>query len=112
MRAGEEDPACQETTAAGTACGGILKSATISFGQSLVAADLRRAEAAAARCDLLLCVGSTLAVYPAAGLVPIAANCGAVVVIVNGGPTEMDPVADVVVHDSISDVLPLLVNGL
>jgi NAD-dependent deacetylase len=111
VRAGEEDPACREPTSGGTACGGILKSATISFGQSLVAADLRRAEAAAAGCDLLLCVGSTLAVYPAAGLVPIAANRGAVVVIVNGAPTEMDSVADVVVNDSISQVLPVLVNG-
>jgi NAD-dependent deacetylase len=111
VRAGEEDPACQEPTSGGTTCGGILKSATISFGQSLVAADLRRAEAAAARCDLLLCVGSTLAVYPAAGLVPIAANGGAVVVIVNGGPTELDSVADVVVNDSISDVLPVLVDA-
>jgi NAD-dependent deacetylase len=111
VRAGEEDPACEELTTEGSACGGILKSATISFGQSLVAADLRRAEAAAARCDLLLCVGSTLAVYPAAGLVPIAANCGAVVVIVNGSPTEMDAVADVVVNDSISGVLPALVNS-
>jgi NAD-dependent deacetylase len=111
VRAGEEDPTCQELTIEGSVCGGILKSATISFGQSLVAADLRRAEAAAARCDVLLCVGSTLAVYPAAGLVPIAAHSGAVVVIVNGGPTEMDAAADVVVNDSISEVLPALVNA-
>jgi NAD-dependent deacetylase len=111
VRAGEEDPTCREPTAGGTACGGILKSAVISFGQSLVAADLRRAEAAAARCDLLLCVGSTLAIYPAAGLVPIAAHCGAVVVIVNGGPTEMDGVADVVVDGSISEALPALVSA-
>jgi NAD-dependent deacetylase len=110
VRAGEEDPTCRESTARGSACGGILKSATISFGQSLVAADLRRAEAAAARCDLLLCVGSTLGVYPAAGLVPIAARSGAVVVIVNGGPTEMDAVADVVVNGSISEILPALTN--
>jgi len=110
VRAGEEDPTCREPTVEGPACGGILKSATISFGQSLVAADLRRAEAAAARCDLLLCVGSTLAVYPAAGLVPIAAHSGAVVVIVNGGPTEMDAIADVVVNGSISEILPAMVN--
>jgi len=111
VRAGEEDPTCREPAAGGSACGGILKSATISFGQSLVAADLRRAEAAAARCDLLLCVGSTLAVYPAAGLVPIAARSGAAVVIVNGGPTEMDAVADVVVNGSISQILPSLVSA-
>ena len=59
-------------------CGGILKSATISFGQSLVAEDLFRAEEAAAACDLLLAVGSTLAVFPAAGLVPVAVRHGAV----------------------------------
>jgi NAD-dependent deacetylase len=111
VRAGEEDPACREPTVEGSVCGGILKSATISFGQSLVAADLRRAEEAAARCDLLLCVGSTLAVYPAAGLVPIAAHSGAVVVIVNGGPTDMDAIADVVVNGSISEILPALVTG-
>jgi NAD-dependent deacetylase len=80
-------------------------------GQSLVAADLRRAEDAAARCDLLLCVGSTLAIFPAAGLVPIAARSGAVVVIVNGAPTEMDALADVVVNGSISEILPALVSG-
>jgi NAD-dependent deacetylase len=111
VRAGEDDPTCQELTRAGAICGGILKSATISFGQSLIVADLRRAEEAAARCDLLLCVGSTLAIYPAAGLVPIAARAGAVVVIVNGGPTEMDGVADVVVNGSISEILPALVNA-
>jgi len=111
VRAGEEDPTCREPTVEGPVCGGILKSATISFGQSLVAADLRRAEEAAARCDLLLAVGSTLAVYPAAGLVPIAAHSGAVVVIVNGGPTDMDAIADVVVNGSISEILPALVTG-
>ena len=65
--------------AEGAVCGGILKSATISFGQSLVAEDLVRAEEAAAECDLLLAVGSTLAVFPAAGLVPVAVRHGAVV---------------------------------
>ena len=60
VRAGEDDPACLD-------CGGMLKSATISFGQSLVEADLDRAFEAAAGCDLLLAVGSTLSVYPVAG---------------------------------------------
>jgi NAD-dependent deacetylase len=105
VRAGEDDPSC-------TSCGGILKSATISFGQSLVAEDLVRAEEAAAACDLLLAVGSTLAVFPAAGVVPVAVRHGAVLVIVNGGPTEMDALADVVVSGSISDALPALVGGL
>ncbi len=112
VRAGEEDPACTVTLADGAACGGILKSATISFGQNLVAEDLFRAEAAAATCDLLLAVGSTLGVFPAAGLVPVAVRHGAVLLIVNGDPTEMDSLADVVVHGPISDILPALVEGL
>jgi NAD-dependent deacetylase len=112
VRAGDPDPSCREVGAGdGARCGGILKSATISFGQSLVAEDLRRAEAAALSCDLLLAVGSTLAVFPAAGLVPIAVRAGAVVVIVNGSPTDMDSLADVVVNGSISELLPLLVSG-
>jgi NAD-dependent deacetylase len=109
VRAGELDPECRQTTPGGGRCGGILKSGTISFGQSLVAADLFRAEAAAAACDLLLAVGSTLGVYPAAGLVPVAARAGAVVIIVNGGPTELDAMADVVINGSISQCLAELV---
>jgi NAD-dependent deacetylase len=111
VRAGEEDPACVEVLPGGSMCGGILKSATISFGQSLVAEDLARAADAAQRCDLLLCVGSTLAVYPAASLVPMAARSGAVVVIVNGEPTEMDALADVVLNGSISELLPAAVRA-
>ena len=113
VRAGEADPACTAVVSDGDAvCGGILKSATISFGQSLVAEDLFRAEEAASTCDLLLAVGSTLAVFPAAGLVPVAIRHGAVAIIVNGGPTEMDSLADVVVQGSISECLPALVDGL
>lgn len=124
VRAGEEDPACTALRAGvpdggrsegdgvdGEACGGILKSATISFGQQLVAEDLERAEAAALGCDLLLAVGSTLSVYPAAGLVPLATNAGAGVVIVNGEPTGYDDLADAVVRGSISEVLPALVGS-
>ena len=103
VRAGEDDPPCRS-------CGGILKSATISFGQSLVAADLRRAERAALSCDLLLAVGSTLAVYPAAGVVPIAKSAGARVVILNGEATEMDGLADAVVRGPIGEILPVLVG--
>jgi NAD-dependent deacetylase len=114
VRAGEADPTCTATLPGDDAavCGGILKSATISFGQSLVAEDLFRAEEAAANCDLLLAVGSTLAVFPAAGLVPVAVRHGAVAIIVNGGPTDMDGLADVVLRDSISECLPALVEGL
>jgi NAD-dependent deacetylase len=102
VRAGEADPACRS-------CGGILKAATISFGQGLVADDLARADAAARRADLMLAVGTTLGVYPIAGVVPLAKSHGAPVVIVNGGPTEMDDLADVRLEGSISDLLPALV---
>ncbi|HEY1117368.1 MAG TPA: Sir2 family NAD-dependent protein deacetylase [Acidimicrobiales bacterium] len=103
VRAGEEDPACRS-------CGGILKTATISFGQGLVADDLARADAAARRADLMLAVGTTLGVYPIANVVPLAKAHGAPVVIVNGGPTEMDDLADVRIEGSISEALPALVD--
>ena len=106
------EPVHDRVRAGEAVCAGILKSATISFGQSLVAEDLFRAEEAAANCDLLLAVGSTLAVFPAAGLVPIALRHGAVAIIVNGEPTDMDGLADVVLRDSISECLPALVEGL
>ena len=77
-----------------------------------MAEDLFRSEEAAAGCDLLLAVGSTLGVFPAAGLVPVAVRHGAVLIIVNAGPTEMDDLADVVINGSISDVLPAMVAGL
>ena len=104
VRAGEDDPACRT-------CGGMLKSATVSFGQSLFPGDMERAEAAAQECDLLLAVGSTLGVYPAAAIVPVAKRHGARVVIVNGGPTEMDELADAVLYGSISEVLPAITSA-
>lgn len=104
VRQGEEDPPCPR-------CGGILKSATISFGQNLVAEDIERSNMAAATCDVLLAVGSTLAVFPIARVVPIAKQSGASIIIVNGSETEMDGLADVVVNGSISDVLPGIVGG-
>jgi NAD-dependent deacetylase len=105
VRAGEADPACEE-------CGGILKSATISFGQNLDPDVLDRAERAARTCETFLAVGSTLVVYPAAGLVPLAKKAGAALVIVNGEETPYDVIADVVLHDSISQVLPKIVCQL
>jgi NAD-dependent deacetylase len=104
VRGGEDDPACRT-------CGGILKSATISFGQSLVQADLERAERAAMQCDLMLAVGSSLTVFPAAGVVPLAKRMGARVVIVNAEPTPYDDLADAVLSGSISEVLPAIVRG-
>ena len=104
VRAGEEDPPCRS-------CGGILKSATISFGQSLVMDDLARAERVARQCDLLLAVGTTLAVYPIADVVPVAKQHDARIVIVNGEPTAMDHLADIVLQASIADVLPTVVGA-
>lgn len=112
VRRGDGDPHCLEATGEdGQTCGGLVKSATISFGQRLVAADLERADAAARSCDLLLAVGSTLSVHPAAGLVPTAAAAGAAVVIVNGDPTELDRLAHVVVRGPISELLPQVVGA-
>ena len=104
LRGGEEDPPCQH-------CGGIIKSTTISFGQSLDPAVLQQGVEAATDCDVLLAVGSSLQVQPAAGLVLLAARAGAVVVIVNAQPTPYDGMAAAVVRDPISDALPALVAG-
>ncbi len=101
VRGGEEDPACRS-------CGGILKSATISFGQSLVAEDIERAFAAAEACDVLLALGTSLTVQPVSRLVPTAKQAGAAVVILNAEPTPYDGLADAVVAGSISEVLPRL----
>ena len=103
VRSGEEDPPCRT-------CGGILKSATISFGQGLVTEDLSRAERAASRADLLLAVGTTLAVFPIAGVVPVAKRVGARIIILNAEPTAMDDLADAVLRGSISTLLPRLVG--
>lgn len=101
VRAGEADPPC-------LACGGILKSDTISFGQALDPAVIGRALRVAAEADLLLAVGSTLQVQPVAGMVPIAAEAGARVVIVNAEPTLMDPLADIVLRGPIGAILPAI----
>jgi NAD-dependent deacetylase len=98
VRGGDDDPHC-------LACGGILKSDTISFGQALVPEVIDRAMTAAAEADLLLAVGTTLQVQPVAGMVPIAARAGAQVVIVNDQPTAMDSLADVVLRSKIGPVL-------
>jgi NAD-dependent deacetylase len=109
VSAGEEDPLCIQPTADGV-CGGVLKTTTISFGEDLVVQDLSRAERAAISCDLMLAVGSTLSVYPAAGLVPVAKRSGARLVIANADPTDYDPVADVVVRTPLSEALPAIVG--
>ncbi len=104
VRQGEEDLDCPD-------CGGILKSATISFGQSLVQRDLLKADAAAQNCDLMIAIGTTLAVYPIAAVVPAAQRVGAKIAIINAEPTEMDHLADLLIRESISQVLPIVVQG-
>jgi NAD-dependent deacetylase len=101
VRAGEADPPCRD-------CGGILKSATISFGQQLVPEVMERAMQAARESDLLLAIGSTLQVYPVAGAVPRAKAAGARVVIINAEPTQFDDIADAVIQQRIGDVLPVV----
>lgn len=104
VRAGEPDPSCLD-------CGGILKSDTISFGQAMVPEVIERAMQAAQEADLLLAIGSTLQVYPVAGMVPLAKQAGARVVILNLQATPMDDLADAVLHESIGDVLPVLCSA-
>ena len=105
VRRGEADPPCE-------ICGGIIKSDTILFGQNLVARVIEAAMVAAGRSDLILAVGSTLSVYPAANVVPRAKSAGACVIIANGEPTKMDHFADAVLIGSLSDLLPTLCSGL
>jgi len=104
VRAGEEDPKCR-------ACGGILKSDTISFGQQLVPEVIDRAMRVAGEGDLFLSVGTSLQVYPVAGAVEIARDAGAKIVIVNAQPTPFDEVADAVLDRSISEVLPAILGS-
>jgi NAD-dependent deacetylase len=104
VRAGEDDPPCP-------VCGGIVKSDTISFGQSLVPEVIDAAADAAQDCDVLIAAGSTLSVFPAANLVPLAKSNGARVVIVNAEPTAMDRYADAVLLGPLSHLLPELVRS-
>jgi NAD-dependent deacetylase len=101
--AGEDDPPCLR-------CGGIRKSATISFGQRLDNDVLEAAGTAAHECDLFLAVGSSLTVRPAAGLCDVAVAAGASLVVVNAQPTPYDDVADVVLRGPIGEILPALVT--
>ena len=103
VAAGEDDPHCQ-------LCGGMLKSATISFGQDLRTEDLDRAFGAASACDVLLAIGSTLAVFPVANMVPIAQQNKADIIIVNAEPTAMDHLASVVIRGSITEILAIIIG--
>jgi NAD-dependent deacetylase len=105
VRAGEQDPPCRT-------CGGILKSATISFGQNLVPEDMEKSELASSTCDFFLAVGTSLTVYPVAYLPEIALNAGARLVIINSQATPYDDRADAVIREKIGQVLPALVASV
>ena len=102
VRAGEDDPPCRD-------CGGILKSATISFGQALVPEVINRAMEAAAQADLFFAIGTSLQVYPIAGAVQAAQSGGAKIVILNAEETPFDGIADFVSREPIGTILPQLV---
>jgi NAD-dependent deacetylase len=99
VQAGEDDPPCRS-------CGGILKSATISFGQQLVPEVIERAMRAAEEAEVFVSVGTSLQVYPVAGALPAARSAGARIVILNAEPTPMDALADARLSGSISELLP------
>jgi NAD-dependent deacetylase len=99
VRSGEDDPSCRD-------CGGILKSATISFGQNLVPEVIDRAMQAARECDLLIVAGTSLRVYPVAGAVELASKASARIVIVNAEQTPFDGLADAIFREPIGSVLP------
>ena len=104
VRDGEDDPPC-------LGCGGILKSATVSFGQSLDPANVARARDAAVACEVFLAVGTSLTVHPVAALAPLAKRAGARLVVVNAEPTPYDAIADDVVREPIALALPRLVGA-
>ena len=101
--AGEPDPPCRD-------CGGILKSATISFGQNLVPEVIERAMRCAGEADLFFSIGTSLQVYPIAGAVEVAKRSGARLVILNAEETPFDSAADAVFRDPIGRVLPRLLG--
>lgn len=103
VREGDGDPHCE-------LCGGLLKTATISFGQNLVAGDIEAAMQEAEHCDACLAIGSTLSVWPAAGVPARAVHNGVPLVIVNDGATELDAAASVVVSGRAGTVVPALVD--
>lgn len=97
FKVNEEPPECE--------CGGLIKSATISFGQPMPIEPMRRAKAESTSCDLFLAVGSSLVVYPAAGFPAIAKQNGSRLVILNREPTDLDYLADLVLNLEIGPTL-------
>lgn len=99
----EEPPICMD-------CNGLVKTATISFGQAMPVQEMARAEAATLDCDLFIAVGSSLVVYPAAGFPALAKENGARLVILNREATPLDPVADRVIRAEIGETLSATVQ--
>src|SRR6516165_5191152 len=97
-KSGGQAPKCPE-------CDGHIKTATISFGQAMPEEAMRRAEVLSRACDLFLAIGSSLVVWPAAGFPVMAKRNGARLVIINREPTDLDDIADLVIHDDIGTVL-------
>lgn len=91
-------------------CGGVVKTATISFGQSMPQDQMMRANDATLGCDLFISIGSSLVVYPAAGFPGMAKERGAGLVILNRDETELDGIADLVLHDEIGPTLSEVVG--
>jgi NAD-dependent deacetylase len=104
LQHGEEDPEC-------LACGGMLKSDTISFGQSLDAAVLDAAMRAARECEVFIAAGTSLQVNPVASLVPMAWQAGARVIICNADPTPFDDIAEAIVREPLEDCLPFILTA-
>ncbi|MEV5354543.1 Sir2 family NAD-dependent protein deacetylase [Streptomyces sp. NPDC052693] len=105
IEAGEDDPACR-------GCGGILKPATVMFGERLDPVVLGEAAAISKACEVFVAVGTSLQVQPAAGLAGVAADHGARLIIVNAEPTPYDERADEIVREPIGTALPALLRGL
>lgn len=105
VAAGEDDPSCPE-------CGGLVKSSTVSFGQMLFPGVVEAADALLAQSDLVLAIGSSLQVYPAAGLPVTAVDAGAELVIINDEPTPLDSLASLVIRGRAGEELPPAVDGI
>jgi NAD-dependent deacetylase len=103
VEAGDPAPVCER-------CGGLLKPATVSFGQSMPEREMELAVESCYDCDVFLAVGSSLVVYPAATLPELAKRNGAALIIVNRTPTPMDGIADLVINDGIGKTLPQLIG--
>ena len=91
-------------------CNGIVKTATISFGQAMPVEEMQSSEAATFNCDMFIAIGSSLVVYPAAGFPRMAKQNGASLVILNNQETDLDPIADLVIHKQIGETLSAVID--